>query len=108
MAVMLPVRLIAAARKEKARRASPGASIPAILTEWADAGRKTKPGKTYRELSAAVTEMKAIHRGERAPSRAFEVVSNGKGGFIRRVLDPEKLREERARLRESKSVKQQP
>ncbi len=38
MAVMLPVRLVAAARKEKARREA-GASIPSILTEWCDAGR---------------------------------------------------------------------
>ena len=57
---------------------------------------KKKPGKMYRELSGAIAEMKAIHRGERAPSRAFEVVSDGKGGFIRRVLDPETIRKKHA------------
>jgi hypothetical protein len=39
MAVKLPVRLVEAARVEKERR-SESASIPAILTEWCDAGRE--------------------------------------------------------------------
>ena len=39
MAVMMPVRLVEAAREEKERRPEK-ASIPAILTEWCDAGRE--------------------------------------------------------------------
>jgi len=52
--------------------------------------------KAYRRLSKAVTEMKQVERGERAPSRAFEVIADGKGGFIRRMLDPEAIRQARA------------
>ena len=40
LAVKLPTRLVIAAREEKARREPEKASIPAILTEWCDAGRQ--------------------------------------------------------------------
>ena len=44
----------------------------------------TRPGRQFRRLSTAIEEMKAIRRGERLPSRSWEIVPNGKGGFIRR------------------------
>ena len=40
----------------------------------------------YRRLSAAVDEMKAIRAGKAAPGRAWEVVPDGKGGFMRRQI----------------------
>jgi putative transcriptional regulator len=57
---------------------------------------KTKTGTIYRRLSKAVAEMKKMDRGEVAPSRVFEVIPDGKGGHIRRMLDPEKVRQARA------------
>ena len=51
-----------------------------------------KPSRLYRRLSAAITEMKQIERGERAPSRQWEIVPDGKGGFIRRQLTPKAQR----------------
>ncbi len=44
---------------------------------------KTKPGRQFRRLSAAIEEMKAIRRGERLPSRSWKIVPDGKGGYIR-------------------------
>ena len=38
----------------------------------------------YFRLSAAVAEMKSIRSGAAVPSRAWEVVFDGKGGFVRR------------------------
>ena len=55
-----------------------------------------KTGATYRRLHKAVKEMKEVERGERAPSRAFEVIADGKGGFIRRMLDREMVRQKHA------------
>ena len=47
---------------------------------------KAKPGRLYRRLSAAITEMKQVACGARAPSRAWEIVPDGKGGFVRRQI----------------------
>lgn len=47
-----------------------------------------KPSKFFRDLHAAVVELKQIERGERAPSRQWKIVPDGKGGFIRRQLTP--------------------
>ncbi len=58
---------------------------------------ETKTNPVFRRLTKAVKAMKAMDRGEVAPSRVFEVIPDGKGGFIRRMLDPEKVRQERAR-----------
>jgi len=57
---------------------------------------KKKGGVTYRRLSKSIAELKQIERGERAPSRVFEVIPDGKGGFLRRMLDPEKVRKSNA------------
>ncbi len=46
------------------------------------------PGRMYRRLSAAVAEMQAIRAGKAAPVRAWEVVADGKGGFLRRQIAP--------------------
>lgn len=54
---------------------------------------KAKSRRQFRRLSQAVDEMKAVRRGERAPSRVWEVVPDGKGGFIRRQLDPKVVNE---------------
>ena len=54
----------------------------------ANKSKAGKPGATYRWLKGAVAEMHAIRRGERAPLRGWEVTPDGKGGFIRRSLDP--------------------
>jgi putative transcriptional regulator len=43
-------------------------------------------GRQYRRLSAALDEMKAIRRGELAPARSWEIVPDGRGGFIRREI----------------------
>jgi DNA-binding transcriptional regulator YiaG len=56
----------------------------------------SKGSPAYNRLRKAVTEMKQVRRGERAPSRAFEVLPDGKGGFIRRMVDPEQARERHA------------
>jgi putative transcriptional regulator len=55
-----------------------------------------KTGTTFRRLRRAVAEMKQIERGERAPSRVFELIADGKGGFIRRMLDRESVRQAHA------------
>lgn len=47
---------------------------------------KAKAGKQYRRLSAAIKELKAIERGELAPSRTFVIEPDGKGGFIRKLV----------------------
>jgi len=57
---------------------------------------KNKSSPVFRRLTKAVEEMKKMNRGEIAPSRVFEVISDGKGGFIRRMLDPERVRQARA------------
>lgn len=57
---------------------------------------KSKGGRAYSRLRKAVTEMKQVRRGERAPSRAFEVLPDGNGGFIRRMVDPEQVRQRHA------------
>lgn len=49
---------------------------------------KAKVGQQYRRLSAAVRELKAIDKGELAPSRTFVIESDGKGGFIRKQIAP--------------------
>jgi len=40
----------------------------------------------YRRLSAAVSEMRAIRSGKASPTRTWEVVTDGKGGFLRRQI----------------------
>jgi putative transcriptional regulator len=65
---------------------------------------KTKSSPVFRRLSKAVEEMKKMNRGEVAPSRVFEVIPDGKGGFIRRMLDPEKVRQGRAEKRANAAV----
>ena len=62
----------------------------------ANKSKAVKPGATYRRLKDAIAEMQAIRRGERAPSRAWEVLPDGQGGFIRRRLDPHSLAPARA------------
>lgn len=57
---------------------------------------KAKPGRQFRRLSAAIEEMKAIRRGERLPSRSWEIVPDGKGGFIRRETTARKRRAEKS------------
>ena len=49
---------------------------------------KAKVERQYRRLSAAVQEMKAIEKGNLAPSRVFVIESDGKGGFIRKQVAP--------------------
>ncbi len=65
---------------------------------------KNKGGTVYRRLRKAVVEMKQIERGERAPSRAFELIPDSKGGFIRRVLDPEEVRQSHAQKHANAAV----
>ena len=57
---------------------------------------KARPGRQFRRLSAAIDEMKAIRRGERLPSRSWEIVTDGKGGFIRRETTVRKPRTEKS------------
>jgi putative transcriptional regulator len=57
---------------------------------------KDKPGRQFRRLSAAIEEMKAIRRGERLPSRSWEIEPDGKGGFIRREATVRKRRAEKS------------
>ena len=57
---------------------------------------KTKNSHLFRRLSNAVAEMKKVNRGEVTPSRVFEVIPDGKGGYIRRMLNPERVRQARA------------
>ena len=57
----------------------------------ANKSKPGKPGTTYRRLNDSIAEMQAIRRGERAPSRAWEVTPDGQGGFIRRRLVPRLL-----------------
>lgn len=53
--------------------------------------KAAKLGRLYRRLKDAIAEMQAIRRGERAPARTWEIVPDGKGGFIRRQVDPAKI-----------------
>src|ERR1700761_6372253 len=57
---------------------------------------KPKTSPIYRRLSKAIAAMKKMDRGETAPSRVFEVIPDGKGGYLSRMLDPEKVRKQRA------------
>ena len=57
----------------------------------ANKSKTRSPSRLYRRLKDAVTEMQAIRRGEKAPARTWEVVSDGHGGFTRRALDPAKV-----------------
>ena len=52
--------------------------------------KNKKPSKFFRDLHAAAVELGQIARGERAPSRMWEIVPDGKGGFIRRQIAPRK------------------
>ena len=51
--------------------------------------------KLFAELLRSVREMKAVHRGEAAPSRAWEVVRGEDGTIVRRAIDPECVRQRR-------------
>ena len=51
---------------------------------------KAKPGRLHRRLSAAISEMKQVASGARAPSRAWKIVPDGEGGFVRRQIAAKK------------------
>ena len=63
---------------------------PAMTSKNSTKNSKANTGQQYRRLSAAVKELKAIERGELAPSRAFVIEPDGKGGFIRKQVTPTK------------------
>ena len=44
--------------------------------------------------------MKAVHRGEATPSRAWEVAPGEDGTIVRRAIDPESIRRRRQRGRD--------
>ena len=46
----------------------------------------------FAELLRSVREMKAVHRGEATPSRAWRVVRGEDGTIERRAIDPESVR----------------
>lgn len=49
-----------------------------------------------RPLAEVKAELQAVHRGEIAPSRSWELLPDGKGGFVRRQIDPEQARQRNA------------
>ena len=49
----------------------------------------------FAELLRSVRAMKAVHRGEATPSRAWEVVRGEDGTIVRRAIDPECVRQRR-------------
>lgn len=44
-----------------------------------------------RRIRELVRAKERIERGEAAPARVWELKPNGKGGFVRRALDPRKF-----------------
>ena len=59
------------------------------------------PGKMYRRLSTAVAEMKSIRAGKAQPSRVWELVPDGKRGFVRRQIE---ISQSRTRARAMQSI----
>ncbi len=51
-------------------------------------GGKSEAGREARIIAAAKRERKALESGEILPARVWEVLPDGRGGFIRRQLDP--------------------
>ncbi len=54
--------------------------------------------ENFKRLLKAVQQMKAIQRGETAPTRVTQLASDGKGGYVRRKIDSEVWRRRQAAI----------